>query len=140
LRDKLNYFVGELFQPNPYQDSPIFRGFYFTSGTQEGIPLNIAIEKIANQFNLPSQSEEETEAQLETKNYFIRDLFSNVLISDQNYLVGQTSRIAKQKRILRLATIGLSALFLGLFILGVSQDFVSSQIQLGDVSESVRKY
>jgi type VI secretion system protein ImpL len=137
LRDKLNYFVGELFQPNPYQDSPIFRGFYFTSGTQEGIPLNVAIEKIANQFNLPSLSEEEGEAQLETKNYFIRDLFSNVLISDQNYLVGQTSRMAKQKRILRYAIIGLSTLFLGLFILGVSQDFVGSQIQLGDVSESV---
>jgi hypothetical protein len=60
-----------------------------------------------------------------------------VLISDQNYLVGQTSRMAKQKRILRYAIIGLSTLFLGLFILGVSQDFVSSQIQLGDVSESV---
>jgi type VI secretion system protein ImpL len=75
LREKLNYFVGELFQPNPYQDSPIFRGFYFTSGTQEGIPLNVAIEKIANQFNLASLSEEEGEAQLETKNYLSSNIF-----------------------------------------------------------------
>jgi len=67
IREKLNYFVGALFQPNPYQDRPIFRGFYFTSGTQEGIPLNIAIEKIASQFNLPSLSEE-NETEFETKN------------------------------------------------------------------------
>ena len=139
LREKLTYFIGELFQSNPYQDSPIFRGFYFTSGTQEGNPLNVAIEKIARQFDLPSRSEEEEEVQFETKNYFIRDLFSNVLIVDQNYLVGQTSRIAKQKRVIRLTLIGLSTIFLGLFILGVSRDFINSKIMLGDVSKSVEK-
>ena len=136
IREKLNYFVGALFQPNPYQDKPIFRGFYFTSGTQEGVPLNIAIEKIAAQFNLPSLTAE-SETEVEIKNYFIRDLFSNVLISDQNYLVGQTSSIAKQKRILRLAVMALSTVGLGLFILGVSQNFFSSKSQLSDISNKV---
>ncbi|MEE9429995.1 MAG: type VI secretion system membrane subunit TssM [Melioribacteraceae bacterium] len=137
LKEKLNYFVGELFQPNPYQDSPIIRGFYFTSGTQEGRPLNLAIEKIAKQFNLPALSMEEGESELESKTYFIRDLFTNILIKDQNYLVGQTSRIAKQKRFFRYASIVLSTILLGLFILGVSQDYVRNQIELGKISESV---
>ena len=40
VKDNLAQFVGRLFQPNPYQENPIFRGFYFTSGTQEGVPLD----------------------------------------------------------------------------------------------------
>src|SRR5690606_4842875 len=31
VKENLALFVGRLFQPNPYQESPIFRGVYFTS-------------------------------------------------------------------------------------------------------------
>lgn len=137
LKEKLNFFVSELFQHNPYQDTPIFRGFYFTSGTQEGIPLNVAIEKIAMLFDLSSFDDEKSESELETKNYFIRELFSNVLLTDQNYLVGHTSRIAKQKKIIRYAILALSIIFLSLFIFNISFNYMNSQAQLNNISKSV---
>jgi len=77
LQDKLTYLIGEVFQPNPYQDNPIFRGFYFTSGTQEGAPLDLAIREIAKKFNLPPASVNEEQEIVETKNYFIKDLLND---------------------------------------------------------------
>ena len=40
---RLARFVEVLFQANPYQEAPLFRGFYFTSGTQEGRPIDSVI-------------------------------------------------------------------------------------------------
>lgn len=118
LKEKLTYLIGEVFQQNPYQDNPIFRGFYFTSGTQEGAPLDMAIRKIAQQFNLPPAPGEQFEEMMETKNYFIKDLLNDVVIGDQNYVVGQTAAIVKQDTLRRYITIGASAallILMGLF-------------------------
>lgn len=137
VTEKLSGFVGKLFQSNPYQDSPIFRGFYFTSGTQEGVPLDVAIQKIARQFDLPPLMEDAGDNNLEVKHYFIRTLFSDVVIGDKDYLVGKTSRIAKQGRILRYAMMGLTAIALGLFILGISNEFIGSQSEISELSDNI---
>ncbi len=117
LRKKLTYLIGEVFQPNPYQDNPIFRGFYFTSGTQEGVPLDLAIGEIAKQFNLPAIPGEEFEEVVETKNYFIKDLLNDIVIPDQNYSVGQTSGAERRSKTLKFATILVSVALL--FILSL---------------------
>ncbi len=115
LENKLAYLIGEVFQHNPYQDNPVFRGFYFTSGTQEGFPLDIAIKEIARQFNLPETFNEKQDEVTETKNYFIKDLLNNIVIGDQYYKVGQTSGFTRKRNSLRLAVISGSVFFLLLF-------------------------
>jgi len=117
LRKKLSYLIGEVFQPNPYQDNPIFRGFYFTSGTQEGVPLDLAIREIAKQFDLPAIPGDEIEEKVETKNYFIKDLLNDIVIPDQNYSAGQTSGVLRRSKSLKFATILVSAVLL--FILSL---------------------
>lgn len=52
LRAPLAHFVEELCKPNPYQETPILRGFYFTSGTQVGRPLDRVVAGMARGFNL----------------------------------------------------------------------------------------
>ncbi|HVO74581.1 MAG TPA: type VI secretion system membrane subunit TssM, partial [Ignavibacteriaceae bacterium] len=115
LEDKLSHLIGEVFQHNPYQDNPIFRGFYFTSGTQEGFPLDIAIKEIARQFNLPEPVNEKTDEAKESKNYFIKDLLNEIVIGDQYYKAGQTSGFARRQNNLKLATISASLIFIILF-------------------------
>ncbi|HSP88688.1 MAG TPA: type VI secretion system membrane subunit TssM, partial [Ignavibacteriaceae bacterium] len=117
LQQKLTYLIGEVFQHNPYQDNPIFRGFYFTSGTQEGAPLDIAIKELAKQFNLPQTSADDSQEIIETKNYFIKDLLNDVVIGDQNYSAGQTSGTVKKQSFAKLLTLSLSAAALILFCL-----------------------
>jgi len=50
-KERLSRFVEILFQSNPYQENPIFRGFYLTSGTQEGTPIDpIRVEERAKKL------------------------------------------------------------------------------------------
>ncbi|MGH7595615.1 MAG: type VI secretion system membrane subunit TssM, partial [bacterium] len=128
VKDKMASFAGKLFQDNPYQkDNPIFRGFYFTSGTQEGVPLDRAIEAISREFGLPPLPSEGDGAETEIKHYFIKDLFNEVVIPDKDFLLGETSRAAEAKQLARLGIMVGSVLALGLFILGVSLDYNDSQ-------------
>ncbi len=111
----MTFLVGEVFQHNPYQDNPLFRGFYFTSGTQEGLPLDIAIKEIAKQFNLPEPSVEDSEEAVEKKNYFIKDLLNDIVIGDQNFTVGQTRGAVKKQSTARVITMVASIALLLLF-------------------------
>ncbi|MGE5683248.1 MAG: type VI secretion system membrane subunit TssM [Bacillota bacterium] len=140
LQPKLSFLVNEIFQSNPYQDNPIFRGFYFTSGTQEGIPLDIAIRDIAKQYNLPETGMEEYEEITETKNYFIKDLLNDVVINDQNYQLGQTSGYVKKNNFLKLAAAGGSLLFLILFLLLTFIGYNGSSKALDKISFSARSF
>src|SRR5690606_39016256 len=85
LEEKLTFLIGEIFQNNPYKDNPIFRGFYFTSGTQEGLPFDLAIKQIVKQYDLPETGTEESDEIIEKKNYFIKDLINEIIIGDQNF-------------------------------------------------------
>ena len=77
MKERLSYFVGKLFQPNPYRENLFFRGFYFTSGTQEGMPIDRIINAISKQFELPAEMIKEPE--IEKKSYFIKDLFTKII-------------------------------------------------------------
>ena len=113
----LSRFVGRVFQPNPYQDTPIFRGFYFTSGTQEGVPmLNEVINNIAASFGLPSAERNSASQPQKKKTFFLKNLFTRVVIPDQ-YLVSKTKRTrllgSRRKAAVYTATlIGLGAMLL----------------------------
>ncbi|MDP2365236.1 MAG: type VI secretion system membrane subunit TssM, partial [Ignavibacteria bacterium] len=140
LREKLTYLIGEAFQPNPYQDNPVFRGFYFTSGTQEGAPLDLAIREIAKQFNLPPAPGEDIEDIIETKNYFIKDLLNDVVIGDQNYAVGQAASAIKQNSIIRLTTIAASVALLFVFALFIIFGHSGSSDALNKISSSSKSF
>lgn len=127
IKESVGQFIGKLFQPSPYQEVPVFRGFYFTSGTQEGVPIDRVIQAIAKQFDLPSELISEPEVQ--KKSYFIRRLFTDIIIPDRN-LVAQTSRAATQKNVIRAGVIVGSLICLSAFIFGISQAYLRSQSSL----------
>ena len=129
VKDNLALFVDRLFQVNPYQESPVFRGFYFTSGTQEGVPLDRVIQALARQFDLPASSLDQFEVQQETKSYFIKDLFTNVVVPDQ-YMVQRTSKVILQSNVQRLGVAVAAAVLLGLFVLGASQALIRGKLSL----------
>ncbi|NBC19239.1 MAG: type VI secretion system membrane subunit TssM, partial [Bacteroidetes bacterium] len=131
----LSQFVARLFQPNPYQESPVFRGFFFTSGTQEGVPLDQVIQSIANQFELPSTVEDDFDVESETKSYFIKDFFTDVVVTDQ-YMVRRTSKASREGSLRRIGVTVAAVVLLGLFILGASQGFVRSRAELSDAKET----
>ena len=94
LKSPLRAFVATLFQDNPYQFPPVFRGFYFTSALQEGTASSRASEHVARQFALNDRPEH-TVAMVSAENgFFLKELFSKVIFADRN-LVKQYMSSAK---------------------------------------------
>lgn len=136
MKDRLSTFVSRLFQPNPYQESPILRGFYFTSGTQEGKPIDRVIQSIARQVNLPAApTAYEQDAEMETKSYFIKELFMRVIVPDQ-YLVAQTSTSQRRGRMAQVGVGAAAAVCLVLFLVASSQALLRSQLDIVRVEEA----
>ena len=52
LRQGLVDLVANLFDKSVYQDAPIMRGVYFTSGTQEGRPVDRVMANMAEAFGV----------------------------------------------------------------------------------------
>ena len=91
LRERLARFASIVFAPTPLADGPLFRGFYFTSGTQEGAPIDRVIAALASQFGL--QTPRPPRPPAEAKSYFLKDVFTDVVFPDR-YVARRTKRAA----------------------------------------------
>ncbi len=49
-------FLDEIFRPSRLETRPLLRGVYFTSGTQNGTPIDRLLGAMSGQFGLPRQS------------------------------------------------------------------------------------
>jgi type VI secretion system protein ImpL len=103
LRTNVSDFLRSLFQPNAFQETPVLRGAYFTSGTQEGRPIDHVIGGMLRAFNIDgSQPIEAPVASAASKSYFVTDLFRKVVFPDQNY-AGRTRSELRRQLINRIA-------------------------------------
>ena len=127
----LNAFMRGAFQENPYQETPILRGIYFSSGRQEGTPYShflSAMGLIGEKDVLPGTN----------RGLFLHDFFSRILPADRG-LFAPTMRTMQWSRLTK--SIGLTAwvaimiAFCGL----LSFSFVKNLKTLRDVSGQFSK-
>src|SRR4029453_10462933 len=73
-------FPNSIFEPTRYHANATLRGFYFTSGTQEGTPIDQVIGALARSFG----AEEVSGAQYSGKgrSFFLTDLINRVIIGE----------------------------------------------------------
>ncbi|HTV19347.1 MAG TPA: type VI secretion system membrane subunit TssM, partial [Polyangiaceae bacterium] len=107
LKDKLTFFVDELFDSSAYRETPLLRGAYFTSGTQEGAPADLLFEEMANAVNLRPQVYETREE--EKKSYFLHDMLMRVVFEDRALATASSVELARQQWKRRCTTGGLFA-------------------------------
>ena len=104
LRQNLIDFVGALLQPNNFRDTPVLRGVYFSSGTQEGRPIDRVIGGMLAAFNMAAPMVPQgqmSQSQTDSKSYFVADLFRRVVFPDQ-HIAAQTPAEAKRQLINRV--------------------------------------
>ncbi len=97
LRKNCTDFVGTLFESSVMGETPMFRGCYFSSGTQEGRPIDRVMHKMAEAFGIRSEvnlGEPVTEA----KSYFLRDVFLNVVFPDRDVALRSAAAMARERR------------------------------------------
>lgn len=140
LKTNLEELSRVVFAPNTYQESPLFRGFYFTSGTQEGRPIDRVIGGMARAFGL-RMAESATEPR-EPKSYFVTDLFRKVVFPDQSF-AGATESAVRRRFWWQMALAGSLCLVGGLlaipaiFTYGNNQELTAATKQIALTAAAV---
>jgi type VI secretion system protein ImpL len=104
LKRNLAEFLAIAFQPNAFQGTPILRGFYFASGTQEGRPLDRVLGRMSQAMGIRNQ-EQEAQPPVESKSYFLHDVFMNVVFPDAA-VASRTAGEVRRQAIMRFAISG----------------------------------
>lgn len=95
LNESLQGFLEGVFKPNAFEERVLLRGVYFTSGTQEGSPIDRLIGAMAQSMNLDRQH---LARQTGTgRSYFIEKLFSAVAFAERG-LVGVNPKVERRRK------------------------------------------
>ena len=104
---RVREFLTQLGQPNPYHEMSTIRGVYFTSGTQEGQPLDRVLAAMSSAAGVAAAPVAEDGAEngesAEKKAYFIDDVFDEVVFDDAG-LARSSAAAEKRRALLQTAT------------------------------------
>lgn len=95
LESPLKALIDTVFGESRYEDSPWLRGFYLTSATQEGSPIDRLLGDLAGAFGVQPEPPERR-AYGESRSYFLRNLLSEVIFPEAG--LGQFDRVAEERR------------------------------------------
>lgn len=144
IKRNLSDFIGSAFEPAAppagkkarHVPTPMLRGFYFTSGTQEGRPLDRVVGAMGRAFGLRA-AEPETTQTGESKSYFLKEVFTGVVFPDHD-IAGRTEdeiRRVRWQRIGIAAAACVLALLLmvpAVFSYGRNQALIAQTKQVSD--------
>ena len=107
LRTSLRELLDEAFQPSRFETPAQLRGVYFTSGTQEGSPIDRFLSSVAGTFHLDRRQLPAFSGQ--GQSFFITRLLREVVFAEAG-LAGANLRLERQTRWLMRAGVALIAL------------------------------
>jgi type VI secretion system protein ImpL len=110
LKDTALQFVQQAFAKNRYQYQPYLRGVYFTSGTQDGTPIDRLISSVSANFGFDREALQTRSGM--GKSFFLGELFRSVIFPESE-LVGSNR---KYERMIRWSQ---HAAYMGLALLTV---------------------
>lgn len=131
LKTGLSTFMKETFQETPYQETPILRGLFFSSGKQEGSPYSHFLKELGmidEREVLPGTN----------KGLFLHDFFSRIMPADRK-LFAPTQRMLAWERLTQ--NLGLTAwLAVTIALCGLlSFSFAKNLLIMREVSREVSK-
>jgi type VI secretion system protein ImpL len=112
IRKPIADFLNRIFEPTRYQSTAALRGFYFTSGTQEGTPFDSLIGALQKSYGVESLGAAGFSGA--GKSYFLHDLMEKVIFAEAGWV---STNIAAVRRsfALRAAAVAL----IGVATLGI---------------------
>ncbi|WP_315832430.1 type VI secretion system membrane subunit TssM [Bradyrhizobium prioriisuperbiae] len=128
LKPQIHDFLNQIFEPTRYHVNANLRGFYFTSGTQQGTPIDQLIGSLARTFGAEEVSAGGYSGS--GKSFFLTDLISKVIIGEADWV--STDRGAV-RRALIIKTAALS--LIGLVSVGLIVAWLTSFKKNSDLIE-----
>ncbi len=137
LQDVLEPFVKEIFAENRYQTPPLLRGVYFTSGTQEGSPIDRILSSLSAGYGINVNSLASPAGQ--GKSFFINRFLGDLVFQEAN-IVGLNTTFEKRLKLLRRVLFGAMGAF-GVATLGVwTYSLIHNQSLMNQVTELVDQH
>ena len=137
LRDLLGQFVTDVFASTRFdQQQVLLRGVYFTSGTQEGTPIDRLLGAIGRRFAVTPDAV--VSAGSRGKAYFIERFLKQVLLAESG-LAGVNRRFEVKKAAGQLAAYAAMAIFLVVAVLLLSISYVRNRAYIGQIGGDVAK-
>ena len=107
IRKPIVEFLNRVFEPTRYQTTAALRGFYFTSGMQEGTPLDAVIGALQRSYGVESFGGSAFSGV--GKSYFLHDLLTKVIFGEAGWV---STNMAAVRRSLLLRGAAFSAIAL----------------------------
>jgi len=137
LKEVLTQFVNHAFIKNRYQYQPYLRGIYFSSGTQDGTPIDRLMSSVSANFGFSRQAMSSGMGM--GKSFFLGRLFRDVIFPESE-LVGSNRRYETFiKWTQRAAYIGLTAVT-AIFITIWGGSFTRNQMYMHEVQGYIADY
>jgi type VI secretion system protein ImpL len=137
LKETIDQFLYDIFRPSRFEEHPLLRGIYLTSGTQDGTPIDRLMGSIARSFGLDQQVLSAYGGH--GRSYFITNLLKRVIFQERD-LVGVNRRFEGQRAWLQRAAYAGAVLLTVLGALGWTTSFTANKAFVAEVGESVREY
>ncbi len=138
-KPQLGVFLEALFAEDAaedaHQETPILRGAYLTSGTQEGRVVDRVTRAIAEAFGVRGAIPE-TKPVLGPKSYFLRDVFDKVLFPDQHIAFARGTAV-RRERMRRRAIAGVAAVVFLSFLAFPVRAFLANRAFLRSTADAV---
>lgn len=119
MQANVSEFLRQVFEPTRYKTNAILRGFYFTSGTQEGTPIDQVLGAMAaNQGGVEFQP---AFLSGKGKSYFLHDLLKKVIFEERDWVgfdIKALRRAALRRTVGIVGLLGVTASLIAAF--GVS--------------------
>ena len=132
LKPQIHNFLNQIFEPTRYHVNASLRGFYFTSGTQQGTPIDQLIGSLARTFGAEEVSAGAYHGS--GKSFFLTNLITKVIIGEADWV--STDRGAVRRAlIIKTAVLSL----IGLCAIGLSIAWLTSYKKNSDLIEQTVK-
>ena len=133
LKETLDGFITDLFESTRFDHPLLLRGVYFTSGTQEGTPIDRLLGALGRRFSVPAEA---VSTGSRGKAFFIERLLKDVMIAESG-LAGVNRRIEFQKAAAQLGAYAALVLVAVIGIIGMSVSYGRNRAYINDVAGDV---
>ena len=135
IKPALRGFMATLFEENPFQYKPVFRGFYFTSAVQEGEAQSASTQRVEQRFGLTGDGPAPTRI-ASSNGFFLKELFSRVIFADRHLVRQYASR---RKVRLRYAGFAFSVFLLAAALAGWTWSYLNNQSLAANIRADLDK-
>lgn len=131
IKGLLGGFLEQVFDGGgSLEERSLLRGVYFTSGTQEGTPIDRVLGTLARTFGVDSKAV--SIASSRGKSFFLSRLLKDVVFSEQG-LVGENRQSETRRKRMRLAGLAAMAVLSVALLVGWSVSYMRNQAYIAEV-------